>query len=261
MRSTWTCVLFSLCVSSAFAQTGPRLTEEAATARAGRVRLETALAFILDEPNFATARTQDRFDGPVVRLVYSPADTVEIDVEWTALVVGFGDPDRGTLQDVGDVSLRSKVRLRGGDDEQNVLGARFAVTLPQTEFDKGLGPNTLRTLTQLLFTHRGGAFDVHLNAGLALEDDVFDPHTQNDFLEYGVGWEWHRGKPTALVAEITGRAGKITRGAQSRSEVRLGVRREGKYVSWHAALRRGLLDAQGTSGLYTGLAWTIRGSK
>jgi hypothetical protein len=82
------------------------------------VVLEVGGDFIRDEPNFLTGSERDRWDAPVLRLVYSPARNVELDLEWTAVVGAIDDPDFGTVSDFGDVALRAKVNFvqedRGG---------------------------------------------------------------------------------------------------------------------------------------------------
>src|SRR5688500_7027305 len=89
-------------VSPAAAQTRPLQTETAFTPPGGALVLEMGVEAIRDEPNFLTGRERDRWAGPVVRLVFSPADTVELDVEWTARVGARRDPDFGDVSDWGD---------------------------------------------------------------------------------------------------------------------------------------------------------------
>ncbi len=155
--------------ASVHAQTRPLQTEEAATAAAGTLVLEVGADLMRHEPNFESGGERTRLDGPLLRLVWSPADTVEVDVEWTARVTALGDPELGDVSDWGDVALRAKMRLRDGRDGRLGVAARFGVTLPETSFGNGLGPNALRTSAQLLLSKCGGVC-VHGNAGLAIHD-------------------------------------------------------------------------------------------
>ena len=93
---------------SGASQTRPLLTEEATTAAGGTMVLEIGAQAISDEPNFLTGALRDRWEGPQLRLVYSPADPVEVDVEWTVRVGAKDDPDFGDVSDFGDVALRAK---------------------------------------------------------------------------------------------------------------------------------------------------------
>jgi hypothetical protein len=244
--------------SSARADTRPLLTEEATTGPAGRIVLETGIDFIKDEPNFLTGGLRDRWDGPLLRVVYSPANNVEMDLEWVTRVIVRGDPDFGNVSDSGDVTLRAKVRFVEGGERRPTVGARFTVTLAETSFGNGLGPNTLRAQAQMLVTQPVGKARLHGNAGLMLFDEVLRPHEQRDFFSYGVALGLPLRDRLELVGEVAGRAGKGSPGAEERSEVRAGVRYALGSVKLDTALRRGLADADGTWGFTAGLAWTIR---
>ena len=233
------------------AQTRPLQTEEAFTARGGTVVLETGVEAIRGEPNFLTGRPRDRWAGPLARLVYAPADNVELDVEWTARVGARDDPDFGSVSDWGDVALRAKVRLAGG--ETGALGARFAVVLPETSFGNGLGPNALRMRAELVASKRWGGMAAHANAGLALHDEVLRPHEQRDFLSWGMALERSLGR-IVVVAEAAGLAGNGAPGADAHAEARAGVRVGTGRLRWDAAVRRGLAEADGTWGVTAGLA-------
>ena len=235
------------------AQTRPLQTEEATTARRGTSVLEVGAEAIRDEPNFVTGRRRDRWAGPILRFVHSPADNVEIDVEWTARVGQRNDPDFGSVSDWGDVALRAKVRLLEESVARPAIGARFGVLLPETSFGNGLGPNALRMSAQILATKTIGATTLHGNAGLALHDEVYRPHEQRDFLAYGLAAEVRLGRRLAVVGEWAGLAGSGMPGADAHSELRAGARWGAGDWIWDAALRRGLDDADGTWGLTAGV--------
>jgi len=242
----------------ALAQTRPLLTEPAATARGGTIVFETGVDFAADEPNFVTGRARDRWDGPLLRLVFSPADSVEIDLEWVALVSTPDDPVFGSVSDAGDVTLRAKARLLAEGPGRPGLAARFAVALPETKAGKGLGPNALRMLAQLLVSKDVGRLAFHANAGLAIHDEVLRPAQQRDFLAYGLAAAWRAAPRVQLSAELNGRAGKGMPGAEERGEARVGARFVRGRVALDAALRRGLAEADGSWGWSAGLSWTLR---
>ena len=244
-------------ITSAFGQTRPLQTEEATTAPAGTVVLEAGGDVIADEPNFLTGDERTRWDAPVLRLVWSPARNVELDVEWTVRVGAIDDPGFGSVSDFGDVALRAKVYFFEEGGGRPALGARFAVTLPETSFGNGLGPNALRMSAQMLLSKTFGGLAVHANAGLAIHDEVLRPHEQRDFFAYGLALV-HPVGSAALVAEVAGRAGDGAPGAEQRSEARAGLRFGRGRVRWDVAVRRGLAEADGGWGVTAGLAWTIR---
>src|SRR3954470_355301 len=134
--------------AAARAQTLPLQTEEATTAPRGTLLLEVAGEAIQDEPNFITGQPRDRWAAPILRLVHSPSDNVELDLEWTGRVGQIDDPTYGTVSDWGDVALRAKVRFLRETKRRPAIGARFGVTLPETSYGNGLGPNALRMSVQ-----------------------------------------------------------------------------------------------------------------
>jgi hypothetical protein len=242
------------------AQTRPLRTEEAATAPAGRLLLETGVELIRAEPNFLTGKPRDRWDAPIVRLVYSPADTVEVDLEWTARIFARSDPVFGSVSDYGDVALRTKLRFAREKPGRPAIGVRFSVTLPETNSLMGLGPNTIRMRAELLLSKTLGRTSVHANLGGAIEDKPLEPHAQSDFMAYGLALEQRVGERLGLVAEVAGLGlGRGYPGADRHAEARAGFRWHSGRTRWDAALRRGLEAADGSWGFSAGLAWALRG--
>jgi hypothetical protein len=199
-------------------------------------------------------------------VVFSPAENVELDLEWVAVVAASGEPEQGTVVDAGDVSLRAKWRLLATQGKRPALGVRFGVILPNTSFNDmsgrplGLGPDTVRAFVQALVSQPLGRARLHANAGILLADEVFRPHEQSDFFLYGLALTLPVGALEA-VAEVAGRAGEGEPGTEERAEARLGFRFGRGRVRGDAALRRGLRPADGTWGATVGLAWTIRGGR
>lgn len=253
-------LLVGLSAPSLAAQTGPILTETALTAPSGSLVLETGGDYIHSEPNFLTGHPSDRWQAPLLRLVYSPSGNVEMDLEWVARVGALDDPDFGSVSDFGDVTLRAKLRFLDAGAGKPALAARFGVTLPQTSFGNGLGPNTLRATAQMLLSQPIGGVLLHANAGLGLDDEILRPHEQRDFFVYGVAITGS-GRRFQPCVEVAGRAGDGSPGAEERSEARLGFRYHAERVSWNAALRRGLTDADGTWGFTAGVAWLARAGR
>jgi hypothetical protein len=251
--------------ATATAQTRPLLTEQATTNPAGTLVFETGLDVIAGEPSYVTGVERSRWDGPLLRLVYSPADNVELDLEWVARVGVWGETGRGEIQssDWGDVTLRAKWRMVEGRDGRATLGARFGITLPETKFEDeqfrplGLGPNTLRMFAEGLLTKPVGRAEIHANAGLFLQDEIYRPHEQVDYLSFGLAVAWRLVPSLSAVAEVAGTTGRGSPGPSPLSEARAGVRFGRGRARGDVALRRGLSRAAGTWGATAGLSWTI----
>ena len=244
--------------TAAGAQDCPLVTESAHVAPAGTLTLETGFDVLRAEPNFITGAPRDVWAGPLLRLTYAPADAAEFDLEWVARVGQRDDPAFGSTSDFGDVTLRAKLRLAEARASRPALAARLAVTLPQTSFGDGLGPNTLRFSAQVLLTRAFGRATFSANAGLAIHDEPLRAHEQRDFLAYGVAVARRVGTRLELLGEVAGLLGDGMPGADARSEARLGVRLGADRLRCDAALRRGLGDADGTWGLTLGLTRRLR---
>jgi hypothetical protein len=242
----------------AWGQTRPLQTEEATTAPAGRILFELGQDFIAGEPNFLTGQERDRFDGPTLRIVYSPADSVEVDLEWVAWIATPSDPDFGSVGDFGDVTLRTKLRFHDGRDRGPTFGARYVLTLPETEFEEGLGPNTLRMSAQFLLTQPLGRARLHLNAGVAIEDQPDQVHFQRDLLAFGAALEVPVGSRARVLAEVAGKAGDGSPGTDEHIEARAGATLGFGRVTADLAVRRGLADADGSWGVTGGVSIPLR---
>ena len=247
------------------AQDLPLRTETALTAQSGTLVFETGFDLMADEPSYVTGLERNRWDGPLLRLVYSPSDNVELDLEWVTLVGVWDEPGREVQNSYwGDVSLRAKWRILAGRPGRPTLGARFALTLPETEYEDeefrplGLGPNTTRVAIEALLSHSRGRLRLDLNAGLLLFEEVFRAHEQRDFLSYGLALSWAARPSLTLLAEAAGRAGDGMPGADQSAEARVGLRLGRGRLRADAALRRGLSAADGSWGLSLGLTWTVQ---
>ena len=266
MKASAAVLLAALAAAGAASgQEQPLRTETAHTARAGTLVFETGIDLMADEPSYITGLDRNRWDGPLLRLVYSPADNVELDVEWVMRVGVWDEPGREVQGSYwGDVTLRAKWRIHAGRPGRPTLGARFGVALPQTEFEDeefrplGLGPNTTRVAIEGLVSQPLGPLRLDLNAGLLLFEEVFRAHEQRDFLAYGAALEWAPRPSLSLVAELAGRAGDGMRGADQSSEARVGLRLGRGRLRGSAAVRRGLLSTDGEWGATLGLTWTMR---
>jgi hypothetical protein len=238
------------------------VTEAAKTAPAGTLSFEGGFEVLRETPNFMTGLPRTVWAGPSVRFTYSPADMLELDVEWVALVGQTNDPVFGSGADAGDVTLRAKWCFRPARGRRPALAVRFGVTGPETSFGKGLGPNTLRTSAEaLLSSSLGGGLELHANAGLALLDEPLRPHQQSDLFAFGLALVQRVNSELDLLGEIAGQLGNGEPGADQHLEARLGARFGGGSWRGHAALRRAFLEADGTWGFTVGASWTRPGKR
>ncbi len=253
--------------STAAAQSRPLRTETAETAAVGTLVLETGFDVIADEPSYVTGASRTRWDGPLLRAVYSPADSVELDVEWVAAVGVAGEEGRGDIQswDWGDVALRAKWRFARGGGRRPALAARFGVVLPQTSFEDeqfrplGLGPNTLRAFVEALVDAARRPGPASRGRGPpALRPGPEAPRPERLPLVRS------RARVAARLAAHGGRGGGGPgRTGQPRRRPELGGARRSalRAAGACASTRRcgaGCSHTDGTWGVTAGLAWTAR---
>ncbi len=267
LRTARLAALLSLSIATAATgQTRPLLTEPAITAPHGTLVLETGFDAIAGQQSYRTGSERTLWEGPLLRLVGSPSDNVEFDLEWTTRVGVLGEPGRGAIQssDWGDVTLRAKWRILDGGGSRATWGVRFGAVLPQTSYEDkqfrplGLGPNTLRAFVEALLTRPVGRLRVHANAGLFLFDEVRRPHDQRDFFSYGAAAEWSLDAGASAFAEVAGRAGRGTPGAEAHGEARAGLSLGRPRLRFDVALRRGTGAGDGSWGVTAGLTWRLR---
>jgi hypothetical protein len=245
-----------LCATPVQAQVRPLATEPALTNPAGSVRIEAGGDLLGSLPNPLTARARTVVTGPILRVVVSAADNVELDVGWPAIIAAYQDPDFGDESDWGDVWVRSKIRFLQGGGRRPTLAFRVGFTLPETRLTRGLGPNALRTRAEILATGELSGTRWHINAGGTIQDDAFRPHAQRDYFTYGVAAEHRVGKRATMVAEVAGQTdGEII--DASRNEARLGVRVPTGKVVWDVAVRRGIGWASGRWGVTLGTSFAV----
>jgi hypothetical protein len=253
-----TCLL-ALAAWPGAAQEGAFLTEPAGCDRPARY--EFGFGVLAAEPDFLTSATRTRWDLGVMRGARCLDGAAEFELEWVAQVAATGDLFVGGVSDFGDVTIRGKLRLARANGGRPELAARFSTTLPQTSFGNGLGRNTLRFHAQLLATWPARRVKVHANLGVALLDEALRAHEQRDLLAYGLQAAMPLGAKEPrleLVVESAGQLGEGSPGADARAEMRAGVRQRRGRWTWSAALRHGLLEADGTWGLAAFLSFSPR---
>ena len=175
---------------------------------AGTITLETGFDQIAAEPNFLTGAPRSVYAGPLLRLVYSPADNVEVDLEWVAFVGSVDDPDFGDASDRGDVTLRAKVRFVDGGARRPALGARFGVTLPETRVRGRAGAQHAPHATEMLLSQPRAGSRLHGTRASRSHDEVAPTPRAERLLRLRRRAR-NPGLPTRqVVGEIAGRAGK-----------------------------------------------------
>ncbi|MEO5761222.1 MAG: hypothetical protein ABIR28_02820 [Vicinamibacteria bacterium] len=256
--------------TSAAAQSGPMITPTAFIGAPGHLSLDVFGQTIGKEPNFLTfaetGRTElrTRVDGPVIRLNYVPSERAEFTAEFNSRVYAIKDPRyKKTISDFGDVTLRAKLGLAKGEvSAKPAIAAQFEVTLPNTSFGNGLGPNTFRFAAVLVASYKTEKFKLNGVAGVAIADEPLRVHEQRDFLSVSGSIAYKVREKIELFGDVGGYLGEGVPGTIAKREARVGVQYFknlfGRESAFYVAGRRGLVDFQGKWGVLAGFTTTLK---
>ena len=256
--------------STAAAQTGPMLTPSAFIEAPGHIGLDLLGMTIGKEPNYLTyaetgaIQERTRIDGPIIRLTYVPSERAEFGVEFNGQTFAVQDPRyKETISDWGDVTLRAKLGLKKGEiGVSPAIATQFEVSLPNTSFGNGLGPNTVRMAAVLLLGFRTGKLTLNGNAGIAIQDEPLRAHEQRDFVSLSGSIAYQVAEHFELFADAGGYFGDGVPGAISKREARGGLQYQlsmfGKESKLYLGARRGLVDFTGDWGVVAGLTTNLR---
>lgn len=182
---------------------------------------------------------------------YAVADYVEIEARAPLLL---RDMTRDHW-DTGDIDLSVKIRTRAVEGV-DAMALRMGVSLPQTADTYGLGNDQMSFRSDLLMSWYRSRYDLHINAGLIIEDDPVSPRSQNDLLRYGVAFIY-KSRISPLI-EISGRGGPGGPGTDDIHNLLIGARlpRHGLLIDigWSVGLNR----VNHRFGISAGLTWQGR---
>jgi Putative MetA-pathway of phenol degradation len=270
LRRFVTLVAFAAFSSTAQAQTGPMLTPSAFIHAPGHVSLDIFGATIGKEPNYLSyaekgvLQLRTRIDGPVFRLSYVPSERAEFTAEFNAQTYAIQDPRYNkTISDFGDATLRAKLGLKRGEvGVSPAVAFQFEVTLPNTSFGNGLGPNTLRMDSGLLVGYKTEKLSLSGKAGISIQDEPLRAHEQRDFISMSGSLAYKVTDNIEAFGDVGGYLGDGVPGAIAKREARAGIQYHrtlfGKETDLYIAGRRGLVDFQGKWGVIVGLTMTLR---
>ena len=270
LRRFLTLAALAVVASNASAQTGPMLTPSAFFEPHGHLGLDVFALTIGKEPNYLTyaetgvTQLRTRINGPVIRLYYVLSSRAEFAAEFNTQTFAIRDPRYNkTISDVGDAILRAKLGLRKGEPSTSpAVAAQFEVSLPNTSFGNGLGPNTIRLEAALLLGYKTEKLTLSGKAGFAIQDEPLRSHEQRDFIALSGSVAYKVSETFEAFADTGGYFGDGVPGAIAKREARVGVQNHrtlfGRSTSLFVAGRRGLVDFQGKWGLVIGLSTTLR---
>jgi hypothetical protein len=266
-------ILFVAATASAgAAQQRPLLTEDVDIIKPGVIRVESGFEFLQDMKFPLSGLRGDLTKLGDTRLSFGLAPNVEFQIEWTlqnflsvdgrdvsAIPLKLGANSADT-NDVGDVTVWMKMKLRNETRIVPALGFRFGVQLPNSNQARGIGTNTTNFFGVITAGKRlaNNRLNVFGNLGLGILEAPLANFTQNDVLMYGLAGVYTASDRLNIVGEVNGFHSTRKRaplGTEDFSEARLGAQLSALGLRWNAAGIFGLSKRAPRTGLAIGITY------
>ena len=256
---------------AASAQQRPLLTEDVDIIKPGVIRIETGFEFLQNQTFPLSGLRGDVTKIADTRLSFGLAPNVEFQIEWTfqnflsitsrgpsAIPLKLGANDADT-NDVGDVRLWMKIKLRNESRVAPAMGFRFGVELPNSDQSRGIGTNTTNFYGMITAGKRfGDKLNLFGNLGLGILTAPLQATSQNDVLLYGLAGIYSATDRVNIVGEVNGfhsTRNNPPLGTEDFSEARLGAQIRALGVRWFAAGIFGTSRRAPKTGIAMGLTY------
>jgi len=256
---------------AASAQQRPLLTEDVDIIKPGVIRIETGFEFLQNQTFPLSGLRGDVTKIADTRLSFGLAPNVEFQIEWTfqnflsitsrgpsAIPLKLGANDADT-NDVGDVRLWMKIKLRNESSVAPAMGFRFGVELPNSDQSRGIGTNTTNFYGMITAGKRfGDKLNLFGNLGLGILTAPLQATSQNDVLLYGLAGIYSATDRVNIVGEVNGfhsTRNNPPLGTEDFSEARLGAQIRALGVRWFAAGIFGTSRRAPKTGIAMGLTY------
>lgn len=271
-RALQTILLIAAMTVAAFAQQRPLVTEDVDIIKPGVIRIETGFEFLQDMKFPLSGLRGDLTKVADTRLSFGLAPNVELQMEWTVqsfLSIKGRDPSAVALRlgannndtnDVGDVTLWMKMKLRTETRLAPALGFRFGVQLPNSNQARGIGTNTTNFYATVNAQKRlaDNKLTVFGNLGLGILEAPLANFTQNDVLMYGLAGIYTVNDNVNVVGEVNGLHSTRKHaplGTEDFSAARLGAQIRALGVRLNVAGVFGLSKRAPRTGLVIGITY------
>lgn len=257
--------------AGASAQQRPLITEDVDIVKPGVIRIESGFEFLQNQTFPLSGLRGDVTKIADSRLSFGLAPNVEFQIEWTfqnvlsitsrgpsaiPLKLGVNESD---TNDVGDVRLWMKIKLRNESRAAPAVGFRFGVELPNSDQARGIGTNTTNFYGMITAGKRfGDRLNVFGNLGLGILTAPLQATSQNDVLLYGLAGIYSATDRVNIVGEVNGfhsTRKSAPLGTEDFSEARLGAQIRALGVRWFAAGIFGTSKRAPKTGLTMGLTY------
>src|SRR5687767_2343070 len=256
------------------AQQRPLITEDVDIIPPGTIRIEAGIDFLQGSKYPVSGLTGDLTRVGVIGVNVGLSPNVEFQIEGVAqnfLSVNSRGasaipltlaPGVNSVNDTGDFTLATKIKLRAESPHGPSLGFRFGVQLPNSNQSRGIGLNQTNAFGSILvgkkFGH-DGRFNTFGNLGIAILTAPTTLFTQNDVITYGLAGIFSVNKQFSVAGEVNGRAntrpGDGPLGTESQAEARLGMQIRASGLRFDFAGIKGLTNFTHNSGVTIGVTY------
>jgi hypothetical protein len=260
--------------TSANSQQRPLITEDVDIIPPGTLRIEAGLDFLQGAKYPVSGLTGDLTRVGVIGVSVGLSPNVEFQIEGVAqnfLSVNTRGPSAipltlapgvNSVNDTGDFTLATKIKLRAETPHGPSLGFRFGVQLPNSNQARGIGLNQTNAFGSILVGKkfgRDGRFNTFGNLGMAILTAPTTLFTQNDVITYGLAGIFRVNKQFSVAGEVNGRAntrpGDGPLGTESQAEARLGMQIRASGLRFDFAGIKGLTNFTHNSGVTIGVTY------
>lgn len=265
-------LLLVVFVLPSLAQQRPLITEDVDIIKPGVIRIESGFEFLQNQKFPLSGLRGDLTKLADTRLSFGLAPNVEFQIEWTVhnfLSINERGPSAVALRlgangadtnDVGDVILWMKMKLRNESKIAPTLGFRFGAQLPNSNESRGIGTNTTNFYSMITAGKRFAdkKLNVFGNLGIGILTAPLNTFSQNDVLMYGLAGIYTASDRVNIVGEVNGFHSTRKRaplGTEDFSEARLGAQIRALGVRWNAASIFGLSNRAPRTGLSFGITY------
>jgi hypothetical protein len=256
------------------AQQRPLITEDVDIIPPGTLRIEAGIDFLQGAKYPVSGLTGDLTRVGVIGVNVGLSPNVEFQIEGVAqnfLSVNSRGasaipltlaPGVNSVNDTGDFTLATKIKLRAESPHGPSLGFRFGVQLPNSNQARGIGLNQTNAFGSILVGKkfgRDGRFNTFGNLGIAILTAPTALFTQNDVIIYGLAGIFRVNKQFSVAGEVNGRAntrpGDGPLGTESQAEARLGMQIRASGLRFDFAGIKGLTNFTHNSGVTIGVTY------
>lgn len=259
---------------STSAQQRPLITEDVDIIPPGTLRIEAGIDFLQGAKYPVSGLTGDLTRVGVIGVNVGLSPNVEFQIEGVAqnfLSVNSRGvsaipltlaPGVNSVNDTGDFTLATKIKLRAESPHGPSIGFRFGVQLPNSNQSRGIGLNQTNAFGSVLvgkkFGH-DGRLNTFGNLGVAILTAPTALFTQNDVITYGLAGIFRVNKQFSVAGEVNGRAntrpGDGPLGTESQAEARLGMQIRASGLRFDFAGIKGLTNFTHNSGVTIGVTY------